>query len=83
VTLYFRVDSASHTFGPTAPETRSAIAEVDDQIATLWQAIESLNVRGDAEINLMLVSDHGMSEVDPDLFIDTNTLPRPKRLQAR
>ena len=26
----------------------------------------------------MLVSDHGMSEVDPDMFIDTNTLPRPK-----
>ena len=26
----------------------------------------------------MLVSDHGMSEVNPDLFIDTNTLPRPK-----
>ena len=26
----------------------------------------------------MLVSDHGMSEVDPNLFIDTNTLPRPK-----
>jgi predicted AlkP superfamily pyrophosphatase or phosphodiesterase len=26
----------------------------------------------------MLVSDHGMAEVDPDVFIDTNTLPRPK-----
>ena len=42
VTLYFSVvDSASHTFGPTAPETLSAISEVDHQIAVLWQAIES------------------------------------------
>ena len=79
ITLYFSVvDSASHTYGPTAPATLSAIVEVDRQIAVLWQAIESLNVREGTDINLMLVSDHGMSEVDPNLFIDTNTLPRPK-----
>ncbi len=79
VTLYFSVvDSASHTFGPAAPATLSAIIEVDRQIAVLWQAIESINAEEGADINLMLVSDHGMSEVDPDLFIDTNTLPRPK-----
>ena len=79
VTLYFSVvDSASHTYGSTAPATLSAIVEVDRQIAVLWQAIESLNLREGTDINLMLVSDHGMSEVDPNLFIDTNTLPRPK-----
>ena len=79
ITLYFSVvDSASHTYGPTAPATLSAIVEVDRQIAVLWQAIESLNLREGTDINLMLVSDHGMSEVDPNLFIDTNTLPRPK-----
>ena len=79
VTLYFSVvDSASHTYGPTAPATLAAIVEVDRQIAVLWQAIESLNIREGTDINLMLVSDHGMSEVDPNLFIDTNTLPQPK-----
>jgi predicted AlkP superfamily pyrophosphatase or phosphodiesterase len=79
VTLYFSaVDSASHTYGPAAPETRSAISEVDRQIEALWQAIESINAEQGADINLMLVSDHGMSEVDPGLFIDTNTLPRPR-----
>jgi len=79
VTLYFSiVDSASHTYGPAAPATLSAIIEVDRQIAVLWQAIESINSQQGADINLMLVSDHGMSEVNPDLFIDTNTLPRPK-----
>ena len=79
VTLYFSVvDSASHTYGPAAPATLTAINEVDRQIAVLWQAIESINTQQDANINLMLVSDHGMSEVDPNLFIDTSTLPRPK-----
>ena len=79
VTLYFSaVDSAGHTYGPDAPETLAAIADVDDHIATLWRAIAALNGRGDGEINLLLVSDHGMAEVDPDAFIDTNTLPRPR-----
>ena len=79
VTLYFSaVDSAGHTFGPEAEETLAAIAEVDRQIATLWGAIKRLNDEQRAEISLMLVSDHGMSEIDPEVFIDTNTLPRPK-----
>ena len=79
VTLYFAVvDSTSHSFGPAAPATLAAIIEVDRQIEVLWQAIKSINTQQDADINLMLVSDHGMSEVDPNLFIDTNALPRPK-----
>ena len=79
VTLYFSaVDSAGHTFGPAAEETLAAIAEVDRQIAVLWGAIERLNDEQRTEISLMLVSDHGMAEVDPDVFIDTNALPRPK-----
>ena len=51
---------------------------MDRQIAVLWQSIESINTQQYVDINLMLVSDHGMSEVDPDMFIDTNTLPRPE-----
>ena len=79
VTLYFSaVDSAGHTFGPESKETRAAIAEIDEQIATLWRSIESLNVNADAQISLLLLSDHGMAEVDPETFIDTNDLPRPQ-----
>lgn len=79
VTLYFSaVDSAGHTFGPGSKETRAAIAEIDEQIATLWRSIQSLNVNADAQISLLLLSDHGMAEVDPETFIDTNDLPRPQ-----
>jgi hypothetical protein len=79
VTLYFStVDSAGHTFGPESRETQAAIAEIDEQIARLWRSIESLNANDDAQISLLLVSDHGMAEVDPETFIDTNDLPRPK-----
>ena len=77
VTLYFSaVDSAGHTFGPGSKETRAAIADIDEQIATLWRSIQSLNVNAGAQISLLLLSDHGMAEVDPETFIDTNDLPR-------
>ena len=79
VTLYFStVDSSGHTYGPDAPETKAAIAETDYWVSQLWRAIQDINRQQDAEISLILLSDHGMSEVDPSLFIDTNTLPRPK-----
>ena len=79
VTLYFSaVDSAGHTFGPESKETRAAIAEIYEQIARLWRLIKSLNVNADAQISLLLLSDHGMAEVDPETFIDTNDLPRPQ-----
>lgn len=79
ITLYFSaVDSAGHRFGPDALQTSAAIAEIDRWIATLWQAIEGINTRRGADINLLLVSDHGMAAADPTLFIDTNTLPRPR-----
>ena len=86
VTLYFSaVDSAGHTFGPDAPQTRSAISDIDTWIGRLWSGIETINRELEASINLLLVSDHGMAPVDPDHFIDTDTLPRPagfKRVNA-
>jgi predicted AlkP superfamily pyrophosphatase or phosphodiesterase len=79
VTLYFsKVDSSGHTYGPDAPETKAAIAETDYWISELWRAIQDINRRQDAEVSLIVLSDHGMSAVDPNRFIDTNTLPRPK-----
>jgi predicted AlkP superfamily pyrophosphatase or phosphodiesterase len=79
VTLYFStVDSAGHAHGPNAPQTRVAIAEIDHWIAALWDAIEQINRREAGDINLMLVSDHGMAAVDRTQFIDTDRLPRPR-----
>jgi predicted AlkP superfamily pyrophosphatase or phosphodiesterase len=79
VTLYFStVDSSGHTHGPDAPETKSAIAETDYWVSELWRAIQDINRQQGAEISLILLSDHGMSAVDPKQFIDTNTLPRSR-----
>ncbi len=79
VTLYFStVDSSGHIYGPDAPETKAAIVETDYWVSQLWRAIQDINRQQDAEIRLILLSDHGMSAVDPSQFIDTRTWPRSK-----
>ena len=79
VTLYFSsVDSAGHTYGPDAPETAAAIANVDLWVGKLWDGIQRINnLDTGALISLLIVSDHGMAKVDPNYYIDTNELPYP------
>lgn len=68
MTLYFSdSDSASHGYGPESPEEGNAIAVVDTQIANLRASIEKLGLT--EQVNLIVVSDHGMSKVSPDRVI--------------
>jgi len=65
ITLYFStVDDAGHDFGPDAPETEAAVAEVDAALGRLLDGLEALP-HGD-EVYLVLTSDHGMAWADPD-----------------
>ena len=79
ITLYFSaVDSAGHQYGPDSDATSEAIAEVDHWLGVLWRAIVEQNSKdAEADINLMIVSDHGMASVEPEAFIDTQSLPKP------
>ena len=68
VTLYFSdVDAAGHRFGPDAPQVDSAIARVDSAIGQLVDGLASLG--GGDRINLLIVSDHGMTGVSRDRLI--------------
>ena len=61
IMLYFSlVDNAGHDFGPEAPETKEAVREADRIIGQLDARLASL----DLPIHLMIVSDHGMVNVD-------------------
>lgn len=67
-TLYFDlVDHAGHTFGPESPETAAAAHEADTAIARLLAGLETRGLRG--KTNLVIVSDHGMSECGPDRVV--------------
>lgn len=68
LTLYFdHVDTAGHNFGPLAPETGAAVKEADEAIARLLAGLEKRGLRDRA--NLVIVSDHGMSETSADRVI--------------
>lgn len=68
-TLYFsEVDSYGHRFGPGAPEVGEAVRRVDDAMRRLVEGLGRLGIRDTT--NLIVVSDHGMAEVDPSHGID-------------
>lgn len=63
IILYFSiVDSAGHDYGRNSTQLKQAIAEVDSLLKQL-QAIIKNDLKGQG--NLIVVSDHGMTEVDP------------------
>lgn len=67
LTLYFsRVDSLGHGAGPGAPATLEAAAEIDAQLARLFDALESRGQLDD--VNILVVSDHGMSELSSERY---------------
>ncbi|MCF2859779.1 ectonucleotide pyrophosphatase/phosphodiesterase [Pseudoalteromonas sp. SMS1] len=65
------VDDMGHDFGPDAKQTYDAVQEVDKLIGQLWSRLQS---EVDQDVNLILVSDHGMASVDPDKTIVLNEL---------
>ena len=62
VALYFdEPNGAGHRHGPLAAETRAAIRRADATLGRLLDGIDRLGV----EVNLIVVSDHGMAQNDP------------------
>lgn len=72
ITLYFDgVDKAGHKFGPRAPQTREAVLAVDAVIGRLREGL----VASGLPVNLIIVSDHGMEELDPKKVILLDDIP--------
>jgi len=68
LTLYYSdVDSAEHRYGVETPEEGNAIKKVDDSLASLRAGIEELGLTD--RVNIVVVSDHGMTNLDPDFMV--------------
>jgi predicted AlkP superfamily pyrophosphatase or phosphodiesterase len=71
ITLYYSTtDDAGHSHGPASPQVDSAIGYVD---GLLDELVEGIAARGLTDrVNLIIVSDHGMVEVDASrqVFLD-------------
>ncbi len=80
-TLYFDlVDHVGHTFGPDAPETRAAVKEVDDAVGRLLAGLVARGRRD--QVNLVVVSDHGMSSCGPEQVVFLDDLMDLKTVQV-
>ncbi|MDI1320134.1 MAG: alkaline phosphatase family protein, partial [bacterium] len=80
-TLYFDlVDTIGHKYGPVAPETGAAVKEVDHNVARLLAGLTRLGLRD--RTDLVIVSDHGMSEQGPDRVIFLEDLMKVSEVQV-
>jgi predicted AlkP superfamily pyrophosphatase or phosphodiesterase len=67
LTLYTSmVDDAGHDYGPDAPETGHAIAAADSLIGALLEGLVRI---GRQDVNLVVLSDHGMASTGPDRVV--------------
>ncbi len=63
INLYFSdVDSAGHDYGPDSREVQDAIQRVDGYLGRLGRGLEQRGIA--ANVNLIVLSDHGMAAVD-------------------
>jgi predicted AlkP superfamily pyrophosphatase or phosphodiesterase len=65
ITLYFeQPDGTGHDFGPLSKENKEMVPKVDAVIGQLMQKLDNLSIG--KEINLIVVSDHGMAPISND-----------------
>jgi len=78
---YFEhVDKAGHYYGPNSPQYRQAIRLIDQAVGTL---VEGLRQRGQLDsTNLVIVSDHGMSEVPDGNTVAVEDMIAPQLARA-
>jgi len=69
ITFYFpEVDHTEHHYGTNSPETRAAVQFIDHSVQKMNEMCAKLNL----PVNFILVSDHGMTNMDT-----LHTIPRP------
>ena len=71
ITLYFdAADTYGHKFGPNSPELNKAVAGLDSLVFYLKKNIEETLLT--ESINIIIASDHGMTEISPQRIIDVS-----------
>ncbi len=72
IAVYFsEVDTDGHNFGPNAARTDTAIAQVDSAVGAIVDGITRLGATD--RVNIVVVSDHGMTEIVAERTIALDT----------
>ena len=73
ITLYFdATDGAGHNFGPNSDEVNLAITRLDSTLGYFLEQLKEINLFDST--NIIVVSDHGMTEISPDRTINIDVL---------
>jgi len=84
VMFYFdEPDKISHAFGPVSTETGAVVENLDRLVGTLVRKLKRVERKLKAEINLIIVSDHGMGFIPEgnQVFLEDHIdLKRIKRI---
>lgn len=63
--LYFNeTDAAGHGFSPDSPEVAQSVTEIDAVVGKIFDGLKARNIHN--KVNLIIVSDHGMTTVKPE-----------------
>ncbi|MGO2365094.1 MAG: ectonucleotide pyrophosphatase/phosphodiesterase [Pseudoalteromonas sp.] len=79
ISYFSLVDSMGHKFGPDAPQTHQAVQALDQLMGELQTQLASL----DKPVNLVIVSDHGMSKIDKQQGIAIDSLPQSDKFNVK
>ena len=75
VTLYFSsVDNTGHKFGPDSPKTKAEVLKLDKDLDFLFKELKKINL----DINIIVLSDHGMDHVKKTLYLYDYIKPNSK-----
>ncbi|MBI3004670.1 MAG: alkaline phosphatase family protein [Ignavibacteriales bacterium] len=68
ITLYFALlDDAGHRSGPDSPNTMFVVEQADSVVGRLIAGLENRKLLD--KVNIVIVSDHGMSQLSPDRVV--------------
>lgn len=73
ITLYFQnTDTEGHDYGPNSPEVNEAIKKLDLITGLLFKKLDEIGLRD--SVNVIFVSDHGMTEVSTEREINVEKI---------
>lgn len=82
ILLYFdAVDTHGHQSGPASSQVNSAIAQVDSSLRSLIDGLRRLSIAD--RTNIIVVSDHGMSEIVPERTVSIDHILAGERYRTQ
>lgn len=80
LSYYSEPDATGHRRGPCHPETRAVVEHMDTVMHQLYDMLQSLPIAQD--IDLIIVSDHGMTYCAPERFVPIFDYIKPEWVEV-